>query len=199
MIPVLAVQDPERAKRQLRDVFGFTETAPDRVALGDQEIVVCDTSAVPKTLVALPLDHLALSVNDADETRDDLAARGAELDPAFTPDGPAEIPEFWANGVRFVFFKGPDGAPFEFCQKIGEAAGLGHSHYGLRTADLDGIEDRLTTRGATRVARHVLPGTPPVEVRFLALGERIYELFNDAPKDGTTLEGGWIGFIDDTA
>ena len=197
MIPVLAVREPGEAKRMLREVFGFTETAPDRVALGDQEVVLCDTGAVPEGFVDVPIDHLALSVTSADEALDDFSARGAELDPDFTPDGPVEIPEFWSNGVRFVFFTGPDGAPVEFCQKLGEETGPGHSHFGLRTPMLDETEAALTTRGATRIARHVLPGEPPVEVRFLALGDQVFELFDAAPLGGADQEGGWIGFIED--
>ena len=162
MIPVLAVRDTADAKRRLRDVFGFVDTAPGRLALGDQEIAICAAGAVPADIVELPLDHLALSVQSADRTFAELTARGGELDQDFTPDGPAEIPAFWSNGVRFVFLKGPEGAPFEFCQKLGDETGPGHSHYGLRTPELDALEDRLVTRGAARIARHVLPGAPPV-------------------------------------
>ncbi len=196
MIPVLAVKDRTAANRMLRDVFGFEQTAPNRMALGDQQLMLCDTGAPPADLVELPFDHLALSVIDVDQTRVEFTARGAILDPNFTPDGPAEIAAFWSNGVRFVFFKGPDAAPFEFCQKLGDEAGPGHSHYGLRTLSLDQTEDALLARGATRVARHVLPGTPPVEVRFLARGGEVFELFDEAPKAAPRSKAGWIGFID---
>ena len=197
MIPVLALRDPGQAKRVLRGMFGFAETAPDRMALGDQAILLCDIGTAPAGLVDMPFDHLALSVTSADEARDDFSARGAELDPDFTPDGPVEIPEFWSNGVRFVFFRGPGRAPFEFCQKFGEETGPGHSHYGIRTPMLDDTEAALQARGATRIARHLLPGDPPVEVRFLALGDRIFELFDAPPLAAAAPDGGWIGFIED--
>ena len=199
MIPVLAVTDREAAKRMLRDVFKFEQTSPDRMQLGDQAVMLCDTGAAPADLVQLPFDHLALSVVDADAALAEFTARGAELDTAFTPDGPAEIPAFWSNGVRFVFFQGPDGAPFEFCQKLGDESGPAHSHYGLRTSVLDQTEGDLLARGATRVARHVLPGTPPVEVRFLKRGDEVFELFDEVPKSAPTDNTGWIGVIEPDA
>ena len=196
MIPVLAVRNVAQAKRQLAALFGFIEGAGGHLALGDQQVAVCDAGAPPDRLAALPFDHLALSVEDADAAAEAFAARGGVLDAAYTPDGPAEIPEFWSKGVRFVFFKGPEGAPFEFCQKLGAEAPLGHSHFGLRTADLDALEARLASSGAARIARHVLPGPPPVEVRFLKRGAAVFELF-DAPPIGDATPGtGWIGFIE---
>lgn len=196
MIPVLAVRDPGAAKGQLREMFGFRDTASDRLALGDQEILVCAVSRVPQALVALPFDHLALSVKDVDRALEAYSSHGGELDPDFTPEGPVDIPEFWGNGVRFVFFQGPDGAPLEFCQKLGAETGPGHSHYGVRTPLLDETEGALSALGARRVARHILSGTPPVEVRFLALGNKIFELFNAAPSGEAHPNEGWIGFID---
>ncbi len=196
MIPVLAVRDWEAAKRRLRDVFGFHEMAPDRMMLGDQVVLVCETGSVPTAFVDLPFDHLALSAPDVDAALDDLTTRGATLDPTFTPAGPVEIPEFWSNGVRFVFLQGPEGAPIEVCQKLGVETGPGHSHYGLRTPLLDETEDLLTNRGATRIARHVLKGTPPVEVRFMARDDQVFELFNEAAKADARPDEGWVGFID---
>jgi len=196
VIPVLAVRDKGAAKRGLRDVFGFLEEAPDRMMLGEQVVLVCDRESVPTAFVALPFDHVALSVTDVDTAFDDLTTRGATLDPAFTPAGPVEIPEFWSNGVRFVFLQGPEDARIEFCQKLGAETGPGHSHYGLRTPLLDETENLLAARGATRIARHVLHGTPPVAVRFVAHGDQVFELFTEAPKGDTRPDEGWVGFVD---
>lgn len=197
MIPVLAVSNPQAAIRMLRDVFEFREVAPNRLALGDQVIQISAKSDAPKTVIGLPLDHLALAVTDVDDTLERLLARGAELHSGFTPDGPVGIPEFWSNGVRFAFLQGPEGVPIEFCQKLGDERGVGHSHYGLRTPLLDETEHELSANGARPVARHVLAGQPPVEVRFMVRDGEIFELFNETPLGDSTPDRGWIGFTEE--
>ena len=104
----------------------------------------------PRGLVALPFDHLAMRVGDADRAAAEGLARGAEFHPGFTPDGPCEIAEFGPGGVRYIFFRGPEGWPFEFVASLGSAGGetRGHAHFGLRTDDVAGAATRLKAMGA---------------------------------------------------
>jgi len=195
MVPVLAVQDLEAARHLLASHFGFVDLGAWRMALGTQEIALCDLAS-PPPLADLPLDHLALSVADADAADARLIAAGATRAAAFTPEGPRTIPEFWQAGARFTFFEAPEGAPLEFCADLGapKTAG-GHDHYGLRCADLGAMAARLQQRGAVILAEHRLPGgTAPVQVMFLALGSEIFELFNE-PESAPRGAGGWIGFL----
>jgi len=164
------------------------------MALGDQGIALATTA--PEGMVPLRLDHLALRVGDARAAMAGIAGRGGRLSRKFTPDGPREIAEFWKHGVRFVFFDGPEGWPFEFCEKIGAGeVAPGHDHYGVRTPDLDALEARLAGMGAERVAAHVLPGPPPVRVRFLALGSKVFEIFDEGPFDEPEPGRGFIGLM----
>ncbi|MCR9136368.1 MAG: hypothetical protein NXI27_10265 [Alphaproteobacteria bacterium] len=195
MIPVLSVKDTDAARMMLAGQFGFREAGSNSMTLGDQTILIAAAGETPDTLVRLPLDHIALSVACAETAFKVFHARGACLAAAYTPDGVGEIGEFWDRGVRFVFFEGPEGAPIEFCETIGETRQTGHSHYGLRAADLDGLETQFATLGAEPVARHTLGGDPPVDVRFLQAGSAMLELFDDTQCTNSVKDRGWVGFV----
>lgn len=194
MIPVLAVQDPALACHALSEHFGFTGDAT-RMTLGGQSIVLTTPGALPRGFVPLRLDHVALSVADADATHRAFLARGAKLHTGLTPEGPKNIPEFWEHGVRFVFFEGPEGWPLEFCARNGAPAEAvpSHSHYGIRCRDMASTLAQVKGLGAQPLASHRLgQGNAQVHVEFLALGSVILELFDEAPfpEAGAT---GWIG------
>lgn len=194
MIPVLCVSDTKAARAALERLFGFSGRVDGEMSLGDQRIFV-GTSA-PDGTIPLRLDHLALRVGDAAAAMETIASRGGMLSGAFTPDGPREIAEFWDRGVRFVFFDGPEGWPFEFCERIGSGeVASGHDHYGLRTPDPDALEARLIGMGAARVAAHILNGTPPVRVRFLSLGQEVFEIFDEGPFPVPDPRRGFIGLM----
>lgn len=202
MTPILSIADPAAARRHLVEVLGFQSAGDDTVAFGDQQIRLCRPDAVPAGMLPLPLDHLALRVDDVDAQMHRLRAQGGRLTTGFTPEGPVEIAAFWDQGVRFVFFDGPEGWPLEFCRPWAErhAHAPGHDHFGMRVADLDALdalEARLTDLGATRLARHVLEGgARPVNVRFLGLGTRIFEIFDEMPAPLPPRDGrGWIGLL----
>jgi catechol 2,3-dioxygenase-like lactoylglutathione lyase family enzyme len=180
----------------LARLFDFAAAGDGRMVLGDQPIAVVGTGEVPSGMIPLRLDHVAFATDDADATHVRLAAQGARLAGAFTPDGPRDIPEFRAHGVRFVFFDGPEGWPLEFCATNGVARHPGHDHYAIRTAELDATEARLAALGAGPIARHVLAGAAgPVHVRFLSLGNHTFELFDDAPGAEHRSDAGWIGVL----
>lgn len=199
MIPVLAVEDSGAALRHLTQVLGLVAEDAATARFGDQRIRLCPLGAPPQGLIRLRLDHVALGIADADRQQGRLLARGARLSGRFTPDGPAEIAAFWENGVRYVFFDGPEGWPVEFCARIGHAdAGGGHDHLAIRTEDLDGTEAMLGRLGAGRIARHLLAGDEaPVEVRFLSRGGTVFELFDEPPVMPDPGEAGWIGLLPD--
>lgn len=81
-----------------------------------------------------------------------------------------------------VFFEGQDGTALEFSAQNDRAATKGHSHFAIRTADLEGTATRLQTLAAQQIAAHRLAG--PGSLRFLQAGNDIFELFNEAPFDG---------------
>lgn len=159
----------------------------------------CRPDARPVGRLTLALDHLSLRVDDVGRQMRRLLTQGGRLTPAFTPDGPVEIAAFRDEGVRFVFFDRPEGWPMEFChpRSARYAKPQGHDHFGMRSADLDAIEAQLTDLGATRLAQHRLTSGPePVNVRFLQLGGRIFELFDEMPAPIPNQDGrGWIGFL----
>lgn len=194
MIPVLAVADPARAAAELVRLFGCVADGPGRVRFGTQPIALVAPGARPEGFIALPLDHVAFSVPDAEAAAASYGAAGARLHAAFTPDGVRGIPEFWEKGVRFVFFEGPDRVAFEFCEKTGAGLSFGHSHYGLRTRDLDGAEAACRALDALPLARYRLgSGDSTVNVRFLARGPDVFELFDEAATG--PISSGWIGLL----
>jgi catechol 2,3-dioxygenase-like lactoylglutathione lyase family enzyme len=195
MRPVLAVRDPVAARRKLAGDFGWTDDG-GLMRLGEQAIIVNAIGQRPENFLATPLDHVALSVADADSAFRTFSARGARLAARYTPSGPRDIPEFWEHGVRFVFFETPDGWPLEFCavngRGIGSAA-FGHSHYGIRCANVEAAERQFAHHGASRIAGYRLEAGPAiVNVLFLQLGAVILELF-DEPPFAEDHGAGWIG------
>ena len=198
MIPVLAVKDPVAACGVLEFQLGFRKSGEGRMSFGDQEIAVVEAGRPPAALMDLRLDHVAFQVPDVEATQKRCEARGAKLCKAFTPDGPVEIPEFWDAGVRFVFFDGPDGWPFEFCAKLGieeKEQPEGHGHFAIRTKELDKAGGRLEGIGAGPTASHRLGTEDVVSVRFMHLGDKVFELFDEGPFPEPPETEGWIGLI----
>lgn len=198
MIPVLAVNDLVAARLLLENQLGFRRAASGHMVFGDAEVAVVAADALPVGMTALPFDHIAFRVPDADRCHRRGLASGAAPDVRFTPDGPRDIPDFWRQGVRFVFFQGPDGAPFEFCAQNDAtvAQSEGHSHFAIRTQDPDAVATRLAALGATEIARHVLAGAEgPVLVRFLQAGAHVFELFDEAPFAMEAAATGWVGLL----
>ena len=195
LIPVLALADPAAGAAYLQQVLGFRPAGEGRLAFGAQEVALSRCGQPPAGLVPMRLDHVAFRVGDADRTAAELTAQGGRLAPAFTPDGPLGIAEFWDWGVRFVFLDGPEGWPFEFCARNGQPeAAPGHDHYAIRAQDLDGAEAALTRFAPVPVAQHLLDG--PVRVRFLAAGGAMFELFDEAGGSVAPPGAGWIGLLD---
>jgi catechol 2,3-dioxygenase-like lactoylglutathione lyase family enzyme len=196
LIPVLAVSDPEAACAMLARVFGFEPRENGMMLFGSHAVVVVSIGAVPCGMLRMPLDHVAFSVTDADQACLQFMTRGGKLARLFTPDGPKDIPEFWDHGVRFVFFDGPDGWPFEFCMKKGCAGGEGHDHFAIRKADIATAITALSSIGCMPVAHHRLGrGERSVEVQFMALGSHMFEVFAEGPYPDIDADRGWIGLL----
>lgn len=191
--PVLAVRDVDAARAKLAAEFGWSGEG-QLLRLGEQSIMLVAAGTRPAHFIDMPLDHVALSIADADDVNRTFLARGAKPDAHFTPDGPRDIPQFWAHGVRFIFFEGPEGAPLEFCARNGETPqGFGHSHYGIRCRNVQEMSSALIARGATTQVTYRLEGPAGVvSVAFLQFGAVVLELF-DEPPFAAPRETGWIG------
>ena len=190
IIPELAVTDPAAARAQLTAIFGFTADG-DRLTLGSQTVALVQTDRpAPQGRI----DHLALAVNDVDATLATLLARGAKLD-STTPQGPQDIAEFWDKGVRYVFLQGPEGARIELCARRDTAprAGLpGHDHIGIPCTDIAATEGFFRDAGLTPRAAVTLSRPDGItEVRFLALGDSVVELYSPPVKPALPPQGLW--------
>lgn len=195
MVPVLATKEPLDAKKWLTDRFGFSLRDGD-MWLGTQAISIVRPGDLPAECLALKLDHVALSVDCADQISHELIERGAKYDNDFTPNGPREIREFWEDGVRYVFFEGPEGAPIEFCEIKGSSkiqGRFGHGHYAIRRQDFEKAVSELLGYGANLLARHRLVGKEStVNVSFLCLRQSVFEVF-DEPCIKQDRSTGWVG------
>ena len=200
MIPILAVNDPEAARRFMAEQFEFAQPGDGSVSLGDQRILVVAARALPAGAIDLRLDHVALKTRDADQCHARLEARGARLSRGYTPDGPQDIPQFGEAGVRYVFFNGPEDWPMEFVARNGvppDSVSAGHDHIGIRTRQIDVVAKRLASMGATDLADHQIPGNGgTINVRFQRLGDTVFELFDDPPPTEPQAGTGWIGLIE---
>ncbi|OYU19620.1 MAG: hypothetical protein CFE34_04340 [Rhodobacteraceae bacterium PARR1] len=194
IVPELAVQDLAGAEKLLRDVFGFARDG-DLLRLNDQRIALVQADG-PRGHGGI--DHLALAVNDTDAALAGFLAHGAVLEET-TPDGPKEIAEFWAHGVRYAFLQGPEGARIELCAKRGTAAAPhrpGHDHIGIPCTDIAASAAFFTDLGAKPVAAFdLIRAEGTIAVRFLSAGQSVIELYAPPGHDAASLSAAplWRG------
>ncbi len=174
LVPELTVVNPDHAAAMLVSVFGFV-TDHGVLRRGNQAVQL--VAGQPRGHGRI--DHIALTVPDMDAALAGLVAAGAALDTGVTPNGAELIPEFWEDGLRFVYLSGPETARIELCQRItGAAPEVGHDHIGIPCHDLPAVQDFLEGQGAvvtTAVSLQRPGGLIPV--RFLALAGGVIELY----------------------
>ena len=61
-----------------------------------------------------PVDHIALQVNDIDGMMACLAKKGIQYDTKKS----IELPKLFDNGVKYIFFRGPDGERIELSERL---------------------------------------------------------------------------------
>jgi catechol 2,3-dioxygenase-like lactoylglutathione lyase family enzyme len=172
LIPELQVRDPSGGARLLREVFGF-EADGAFLRRGSQRLLV--SRGEPDGRHGR-IDHLALSVPDVPKALAECLAHGGRLSAA-TPEGPLGIPEFWENGVDYVFLDGPEGAKVELIARRapGPTRPWGHDHIGISCAALGPMREFFLGLGLEERAAVTLER--PEEVAFLAWGEDVVELY----------------------
>jgi catechol 2,3-dioxygenase-like lactoylglutathione lyase family enzyme len=174
LVPELVLTEPDAGKALLQRVFGFR---PDGalLLLGTQAVLVTQGSAGGHGRI----DHIALAVPDMDAALATLTGAGAALDAGVTPNGAELIPEFWDDGIRFVYLAGPESARIELCQRVtGAVAQTGHDHIGVPCHDLPAMQRFFEAQGAVLTAAVDLrrpEGVTPV--RFLNYADGVIELF----------------------
>lgn len=173
LVPELTLQDTSTAAKVLAS-FGFS-LQDGLWRLGSQAIRVVQGQAGGHGRI----DHIALTVPDMDAALSRLTSAGITLDAGVTPNGAELIPEFWDDGLRFVYLTGPETARIELCQRVtGAPADIGHDHIGIPCNDLAAMQAFFQEQGATLVTSVDLArpeGTIPV--RFLAYQGGVIELF----------------------
>lgn len=198
--PILSFEDVGRGITWLEQVFQFSVESwqasfGTTMVLGDQRIVISRKLSIAG---AVGLHHLALSVPEADEAMVDCLKRGGKLAGSMTPNGPLEIPEFWQNGIRYVFFEGPEGVLIELCAKketISKTS-WGHSHLGVMCQDVGRECGLFESMNCKRIANYQLcrpKGT--TDVVFLEFGRSLVELFSGERAERGHTSVGWIGCL----
>lgn len=193
MIPVLSVSDISNARDHLINVFGFEALDGNKIRFGDAEIIIVSYTDIPKAIIRKPIDHIAFSVQSLAEFESSSLGRNGYYHSEYTPEGIKEIPEFWESGVKYVFFEGPDGAPFEFCCRNSiEAAEKGVDHVGIRNLDINEAQSHYLEYSPKVVSEYKLDD---VNIRFFTVNEYMFEAFTAVGDNGMDSEIGWIGFI----
>lgn len=196
MIPVLRVKDPVSAGLLLKTQFGF-EPSANVWRLGEQAIRIVAEEEVPDHFISMPFDHLAIAASEIDRRAEHFKSNGAILSKDYTPDGPREISEFWEQGVRYVFFNGPDNAPIEFCEIKGRPhlTQFGHSHIGVRRPSISEAMNEISQFDTKLLASYRLDGgRTPVNVAFVNWENVVLEFF-DEPASMSRGTSCWIGFV----
>ncbi len=177
LVPELVLTRPEEGRDLLQRVFGFR---PDgrMLRLGTQALIVTGGAVEGHGRI----DHIALAVPDIDAALGQLTRAGAKLDPVITPNGAEVIPEFWDDGIRFVYLSGPQSARIELCQRVTRAAPVtGHDHIGIPCCDLPAMQRFFEGQGAILTAAVELHRPEGViAVRFLDYAGGVIELFAPA-------------------
>jgi catechol 2,3-dioxygenase-like lactoylglutathione lyase family enzyme len=195
VIPELVVPDPVAAQQMLCSVFGFWEDS-GLLVLGDQRVALAKGVTAGHGVI----DHLALSVPDIDAVAAQMRARGAVLDPEVTPDGPKSIAEFWGAGVRYLFLQGPQGVRIELLQNLAQPKPLGHDHIGIPCTDIAASERFCQSLGARTLSSVSLNRPEGVtQVRFLALGTSVLELYQPPQLVAPSASGFWRRLLIDGA
>lgn len=186
LVAELMLQSPQAGGKALES-FGFREDG-GLWRLGSQALRLVEGRPQGHGRI----DHLALTVPDIDAAVAALAAKGIALDPAITPNGPELIPEFWEDGLRFVYLAGPEGARIELCQRVtGAPDAVGHDHVGIPCHDLSAMQDFFVAQGARLTAAVDLQRPEGViPVRFLAFHDGVIELFQP-PSAPRAAQGLW--------
>ena len=203
IVPALSLIDPTTGVAMLEGIFGFVvvEVGPaDQItlALGDQNIIIGHKG--PFVGSARP-HHLALSVPDIGKAMSEIIAKGGRLASSMTPDGPLEIPEFWASGVRYVFFEGPEGVLIELCMKLdpSEKSTWGHDHIGIECENIADVRASFLAAGCNVLAEHELIRSNGVtSVCFLGRNGSVVELFRPPDVNPTicnTSRSFWSGCV----
>ena len=177
LVPELTVRNPDRAADVLAGVFGFAAEA-GLMRRGSQAVRL--VAGAPQGHGRI--DHIALTVPDMDAALSGLQAAGAVLDAGVTPHGAEMIPEFWGDGLRFVYLSGPETARIELCQRVtGAAPDVGHDHIGIPCHDLVAMQAFFKAQGAALTAAVDLTAPEGViPVRFLAYAGALIELYQPA-------------------
>jgi catechol 2,3-dioxygenase-like lactoylglutathione lyase family enzyme len=174
LVPELVLIRPDAGKELLQRVFGFRLDG-HLLRLGSQALILIEGAPQGHGRI----DHVALAVPEMDTAFATLTAAGARLDPAITPNGPESIPEFWDDGIRFVYLGGPESARIELCQRVsGAVTETGHDHIGIPCHDLPAMQRFFEAQGARLIAAvelHRPNGVIPV--RFLSYAGGVIELF----------------------
>jgi catechol 2,3-dioxygenase-like lactoylglutathione lyase family enzyme len=177
LVPELTLRHPDAAATMLTDVFGFTADA-GLMRRGTQALRL--TEGTPDGHGRI--DHIALTVPDLDAALDSMQSAGALLEPDVTPNGPGLVPEFWGQGLRYVYLSGPEGARIELCQRVsGPAAEVGHDHIGIPCRDLVAMVRFFEGQGAQPLARFTITRPDAVTpVTFLTFAGAVVELYQPA-------------------
>jgi catechol 2,3-dioxygenase-like lactoylglutathione lyase family enzyme len=180
LVPELTVQNTDQAAAVLENVFGFAPMG-GLWHRGTQAVRLLEGQPQGHGRI----DHIALTVPDMDAAVSALQAAGAAFDAAVTPDGPQLIPEFWDDGLRFVYLSGPESARIELCQRItGAARDVGHDHIGIPCHDLPAMQAFFEAQGARLTASVDLDRPEGViPVRFLAFAGGVLELYQPKQAD----------------
>ncbi len=180
LVPELSVVDPVTAAILLTD-FGFSLDG-GLWRLGSQALRLTTAQPGRQARGHGRIDHIALTVPDMDTTLARLLAHGIALDAEVTPQGPELVPEFWDDGLRFVYLAGPEGARIELCQRVaGAPAAIGHDHIGIPCQDIAAMAAFFNAQGARPIATFTLSrpyGIIPVH--FLAFHGGVIELYQPA-------------------
>jgi catechol 2,3-dioxygenase-like lactoylglutathione lyase family enzyme len=187
LVPELSVADPDTAATALA-AFGFA-LADGLWQLGSQNVRLVQGQPQGHGRI----DHIALAVPDMDAALARLTARGIALDAGVTPNGPELIPEFWDDGLRFVYLSGPESARIELCQRVtGAVPEIGQDHVGIPCDDLAAVQAFFLGQGATPIAAvDLIRPDGVIPVRFLAFQGGVIELYQPAKARAVADQGLW--------
>ena len=148
------------------------------------------------------IDHFAIDVLDLRAAMQRLQAEGVQLDPE-TPDEPVSLPQFYARGVEYVFFKSPNGEKVELNQRLDlnparRTENLnGWAHLGIPVTDLPRSMAFYSRFGFESEMQAIIPaGEESVRAAMMTLNGFTLELYQLLPADLEGIRARQDGHVD---
>lgn len=148
------------------------------------------------------IDHFAIDVLNVENALEEIGLTDLQIDPG-TKDSPVVIPEFWSEGVKYIFLNSINGGKIELNQRFDLSPKRrsnninGGSHLGIPVTDIEKAEEFYSQFGFEKVMQASIPvGDDEIKVSMLSLNGFTIEFYQLIGSDLDEIKSRKDGHID---